>query len=173
MSAEELPNENGVAIEIGLRGIRRGPTRPRKNVLTGEAETYAELEMNDEEYRAATAIMARHGGVDEYGEGRLVLPAARIEVWGFEYDGCMMSLSGDLRTAIEFVFELATAARLIVQFESAAGDASALVTTPKLLAEAQALDAAALEELGSIVLVEDAAAMWRRLRSPDVQAART
>jgi hypothetical protein len=129
--------------------------------------------MDDEEYRAATSIMARYGGVDEYGEGRLGLPGAQAEVWGFEYDGCMMNLSGDLRTACEFVFELATAARLVVQFESAAGDASALVTTPELLAQAQALDDAAREELGPIILVADAAALWLRLRLPDTKAERT
>jgi hypothetical protein len=161
--SEQLPNDRAVAIEIGLRGIRRGPPRPRKNALTGEPEVYAELEMNDDEYLAATAIMARYGGVDEYGEGRLALPAAQVEVWGFEYDGCMMNLSGNLRTACDFVFELATVARLVVQFESTEGDASALVTTPELLTQAQALDEAAREELGPVVLVEDAVAMWRRL----------
>jgi hypothetical protein len=163
--SEEQPNERAVNIEIGLRGIRRGPPRPRKSALTGEQEIYAELEMVDEEYRAATAIMARYGGVDEYGEGRLSLPAAQIEVWGFEYDGCMMNLSGDLRAACDFVFELATAAHLVVQFESVQGDASALVTTPDLLKRVQALDDAAREELGPIVLVADAAAMCERLQS--------
>lgn len=154
---EQRPNNGAVGIEIAVRGIRRGPPRQRKSAFTGELETYAELEMNDAEYDAATAIMARYGTIDEYGEGLLDLPAAKVEVWGFEYDGCMMNLVGDVRSACELVFELATAAHLVVQFDSADGDASALVTTPELLQQASALDAAALEELGPIVLVPDAA----------------
>lgn len=167
--SEERPIERAVGIEIAVRGIRRGPPRARKSPFTGELETYAELEMNDEEYRAAAAIMARYGAVDEYGEGRLALPTAQVEVWGFDYDGCMMNLIGELQSACDFVFELATAARLVVQFESAASDASALVTTPELLSQARALDAAAHEELGPIILVADAAAMWRALARPSAQ----
>lgn len=166
---EERPFERLEGVEIAVRGIRRGPPRARKSPFTGELESYAELEMNDDEYRAATAIMGRHGAVDEYGEGRLDVPTAQIEVWGFDYDGCMMKLLGELRGACELVFELATAARLIVQFESAAGDASALVTTAELLTQARALDEAAHEELGPIVLVADAAAMWRALARPGAQ----
>jgi hypothetical protein len=167
--SEERPIERARGIEIAVRGIRRGPPRARKNPFTGELETYAELEMNDEEHRAATAIMARYGAIDEHGEGRLALPTAQIDIWGFDYDGCMMNLLGELRGACELLFELATAARLIVQFESAAGDASALVTTAALLAQARALDDAAHEELGPIVLVADAAAMWRALARPGAQ----
>ena len=167
--SEERRIERVVGIEIAVRGIRRGPPRARTSPFTGELETYAELEMSDEEYRAAAAIIARHGAVDEHGEGRLDLPAAQIEIWGFDYDGCMMNLIGELRGACDFVFELATAARLVVQFESAAGDASALVTTAELLKQARALDDEAHEELGPIVLVTDAAAMWRALARPGAQ----
>jgi hypothetical protein len=167
--SEERPIVRAIGIEIAVRGIRRGPPRARKSPFTGELETYAELEMNDEEYRAAAAIMARYGAVDEVGEGRLEVPAAQIEIWGFDYDGCMMNLIGELRGACDFLFELATAARLIVQFESAAGEASALVTTAALLTQARALDDAAHEELGPIVLVSDAAAMWRSLARPGAQ----
>lgn len=168
--SEEQPIEGAVGVEIVVRGIRRGPLRTRKNPFTGEVETSAKLEMNDEEFRAATAIMAAYGGIDEYGEGRLALPTAQIEIWGFrDYNGCTINLIGELRGACDFVFELATAARLVVQFESAAGDASALVTTAELLAQARALDDAAHEELGPIVLVADAAAMWRALARPGAQ----
>lgn len=158
-----------MGIEIAVRGMRRGPPRARKSAFTGELETYAELEMNEEEYRAAAALMARYGKVDELGEGRLELPNAQIEVWGFDYDGCMMNLLGELRGACDFVFELATAAHLVVQFESAAGEASALVTTAELLTATRALDAAAHEELGPIVLVTDAAAMWLALAPRSAQ----
>lgn len=161
--------ERVVGVEIAVRGMHRGPPRARKSAFTGDLETYAELEMNDEEYRAAAAIMARYGKLDEHGEGRLELPTAQIEIWGFDYDGCMMNLIGDLRVACDFVFELATGARLIVQFESAAGDASALVTTPELLTETRALDGAAHEELGPIVLVTDATAIWRALAPSGAQ----
>ncbi len=164
--SEELPIERPVGVEIAVRGIRRGPPRERKSPITGMLETYAELEMNDEEYRAAIAIMARYGAVDEYGDGRLDLPTAQIELWGFDRDGCMMNLLGELRGACDFVFELATAAHLIVQFESAVGVGAALVTTPALLTLAHALDDAAHEELGPISLVSDAAAMWRALAPP-------
>lgn len=167
--SEERPIERAPGIEIAVRGIRRGPPRARKSPLSGELETYAELEMNDEEYRAAAALMARYGAVDEYGEGRLDLPTAQIEVWGFDYDGCMMNLRGEVWGACEFVFELATAAHLVVQFESAAGDASALVTTEQSLTQARALDAAAHEELGPIILVPDVPAMWRALAPPGAQ----
>ena len=152
-----------------MRGIRRGPPRARKSPLTGLLETYAELEMNDDEYRSAVAIMARHGKVDEHGEGRLDLPTAQIEIWGFDYDGCMMNLIGELQGACDFVFELATAACLIVQFEAEIGEASALVTTPELLTRTRALDDAAREELGPIVLVADSAAMWRMVSRPGAQ----
>jgi hypothetical protein len=161
--------ERANGIEIAVRGIRRGPPRARKNPFTGEPTTYAELEMNDEEHRAAAAIMARHGAIDEHGGGCLTLPTAQIEVWGFDHDGCMMNLAGELRGACELLFELATTAHLIVQFESPAGDASALVTTEALLAQARALDDAAHEELGPIVLVADAEAMWRALARPGAQ----
>lgn len=161
--------EHAVGIEIAVRGTRRGPPRARKSPFTGDLETYAELEMNDEEYRAAAAIIARYGAVDPSGEGRLDLPTAQIEIWGFDVDGGMMNLVGELRGACDFVFELATAARLVVQFESAAGDASALVTTAEVLKQARALDDDAHEELGPIVLVADPAAMWRALAPPGAQ----
>lgn len=132
-------------------------------------ETYAELEMSDEEYRTAAAILARYGKVDEHGEGRLDLPTAQIEVWGFEFDGAMMNLIGELRGACDFLFELATAARLIVQFESPIGEASALVTTPEALAMTESLDEAAHEELGRIVLAPDPATLWRHLAGPTAQ----
>jgi hypothetical protein len=164
--SEEQVVERAEGIEIAVRGTRRGPPRARKSPLTGAVETYAELEMDDEEYRAAAAVIARHGAVDEHGEARLELPTAQIDIWGFDVDGAMMKLLGDLRGACEFVFELATAARLVVQFESAVGAASALVTTAAALTQARALDAAAHDELGPIVLVDDAAAMWRALAAP-------
>jgi len=163
------PLEPAPGIEIAVRGLRRGPARARKSLLTGQVETYAELEMTDDDFRTAAALLARHGRVDEHGEGRLELPTAQIEIWGFEHDGCMMNLLGELRGACDFVFELATAARLVVQFESPTGEASALVTTEALLAQARALDDAAHEELGPIVLVPDAAAMWRALAPPGTQ----
>lgn len=167
--ADERPGEREVGIEIALRGIRRGPPRARKSPFTGELETYAELEMNAEEHRAAAAIIARHGALDDHGEGRIALPVAQIEIWGFDFDGCMMNLSGDLQSACDFVFELATAARLVVQFEAAPGDPSALVTTAEALTLARALDEAAHEELGPMLLVADAAAMWRALARPDAR----
>lgn len=158
-----------MGVEIAVRGIRRGPPRERKSPFTGELETYAELEMNEAEHRAATAVLAQYGKVDEHGEGRLDLPTAQVEVWGFDYDGCMMNLIGELRGACDFVFELATAARLIVQFESPTSEPSAVVTTPEALALARALDEAAHEELGRIVLVADPVALWRALAGPDAQ----
>lgn len=154
-------------IEIAVRGSRRGPPRPRPSPLTGKLETYAELELSEEDYRAAAEIFARHGKVDEFGEGRLELPTAQVEVWGFDYDGWMMNLAGDLRGACDLVFELATAARLIVQFEGAAGEASALVTTPEVLSRANVLDEAAQDELGPILLAPDADAVWRALARPE------
>ncbi len=156
-----------MGVEIAVRGARRGPPRPRKSPFTGAMETYAELEMTDDEYRAAAALLARYGQVDEYGEGRLDLPTAQVEVWGFDFDGCMMNLIGDLRGACDFVFELATAAHLVVQFEAELGEACALVTTPETLALTQALDEAAHEELGRILLVTDAASLWRALARPE------
>lgn len=169
MSGEPSTTEREVGLEIAVRGIRRGPPRERRSLLTGALETYAELEMTDDEYRAASAIFARYGTIDEYGEGRLALPTASIEVWGFDFDGCMMNLVGDLHGACELLFELATAARLIVQFESAAGDPSALVTTAEVLEQVRALDDAAHDEIGPVILVTDVAAMWRRLARPDAQ----
>src|SRR3954447_7706394 len=103
--SEERLIERAVGIEIAVRGIRRGPPRARKSPFTGELETYAELEMSEEEYRAAAAIIARYGVVDEHGEAHLDLPTAQIEIWGFDRDGCMMNLVGDLRGACDFVFE--------------------------------------------------------------------
>lgn len=156
-----------VGVEIAVRGARRGPPRPRKSPFTGAVETYAELEMTDEEYRAASAVLARYGRIDEYGEGRLTLPAGEVEVWGFDYDGGMMNLIGDLRGGCDLVFELASAARLVVQFEAPHGEACALVTTPEALALTDALDEAAHEELGLIALVADPDALWRTLARPD------
>lgn len=162
--------EASPGVEIALRGIRRGPPRARKSPLTGEQETYAELEMNDAEYHAATSLMARYGAIDEYGEGLLELATAQVEVWGFDYDGCMMRLLGELRCASDFVFALATAAHLVVQFESAGGP-SALVTTPASLDAARALDPAALEGLGPILLAADPAAFCRALAGFDARGA--
>lgn len=125
--------------------------------------------MNDEEYRKAAALLARYGEMNDHGEGRLDLPTAQIEVWGFEIDGAMMNLVGELRGACDFLFELATAARLIVQFESPIGEASALVTTPEALGLTRALDEAAHEELGPIVLAPDPTAVWRALAGPAAQ----
>ncbi len=168
--ANEQPSERVVVgIELAVRGARRGPARARKSPFTGEMESYAELEMTDEEYRAATAVLARYGKVDEYGEGRLDLTTAQIEVWGFDFDGAMINLIGELRGACDVLFELATAASLVVQFESALGEASALVTTPGALALTRALDQAAHEELGPVVLVADAEALWRAIAPPHAQ----
>ncbi|MFO0738313.1 MAG: hypothetical protein U0270_20640 [Labilithrix sp.] len=156
-----------MGIEIAVRGTHRGPPRARKSPFTGAMETYAELEMTDEEYRAASDVIARYGKVDEYGEGRLDLPTAQIEIWGFDFDGCMMNLIGELRGACDFVFELATAARLVVQFESEVGAASALVTSAEAERQAGALDDAAHEELGPILRVTSPAEMWRALAGPN------
>lgn len=124
--------------------------------------------MSDAEYRAASAVVARYGKIDEYGEGRLELFGGEVEVWGFDYDGAMLSLIGDLRGPCDFVFELATAGRLVVQFDAPLGEACALVTTQEVLTLTEALDAAAHEELGPICLVTDSEALWRVLSRPEV-----
>lgn len=164
-----MSEERPIGVEIAVRGTRRGPPRARKSPFTGELETYAELEMSGDEYEEAAAILARYGKIDEYGEGRLVLPTAQVEVWGFDYDGCMMNLVGDLPAACEFLFELASAARLVIQFASSAGAPSAFVTTEDTLRRARALDEAAHDELGPIVLVADAPAIWRLLARPEAE----
>lgn len=153
-----------MGLELAFRGTHRGPERLRKDPFTGTDALHSELEMSAEEHAAACAVIARHGELDAGGDAFLAFTTANVEIWGFDLDGGMMKPIGDLREACSFFFEVATAGRLAIQFETPVADQRAIVTTPEALAQAKALDAAAHEELGPIILVVDAAALFAELQ---------
>ena len=152
-----------MGFEIALRGTHRGPERLRKDPFTGQDALHAELEMSEEEHAAAKAVIAQHAALDAGGDAFLAFTSADVEIWGFDLDGGMMKPIGDLREACTFFFEVATAGRLAIQFESPVAETRAIVTTAEALAQAESLDAAAHEELGRLVLAADSDALFREL----------
>lgn len=124
---------------------------------------HAALVMSAAELDAALAVIARRGGSLDDGGGLLTLAHAAIQFYGFDAEGDLVKVIGDLRTACEFLFELASAGQLVIWNGAADDDRPAsFVTTTDALSRAAALD----DELGTTVLVTSAEHLFVSL-APD------
>jgi hypothetical protein len=145
-----------MGLELMLRGTRRASPREVRNPFTGQLAMHAPLVMSDAELECALAILARHGGrLGEDGGGLVRLDGAALEFSGFDAEGDLVNVSGDLRVACRVLFELAEAGQMAILPDTGDG----LVTSRETLARAQQLT----DELGAPVLVADADALARAL----------
>lgn len=119
---------------------------------------HAPLVMSAEEHSAALAVLARHGGLEEDAGGQIVLEGAALELSGFDEEGALVKIMGDLGVACRALFELATAGELLIVPDE--GDA--FVTTAGALARARQL-ATSDDTFGPFVLVETPAALTAAL----------
>jgi hypothetical protein len=142
-----------MAFELMLRGTRRASPREVRNPFTGQLQTIAPLVMSEAEFEASVAVLARHGGrLDEDGGGLVRLEGAALEFSGFDEEGDLVKVIGDLHVACRVLFELAVAGQMAILPDSGDG----LVTSGAALVRAQQLE----QELGSpVVVVEDAEAL--------------
>lgn len=137
-----------MGFEVHLRGSRRGAPREVRNPFTGALVTHAPLVMSAEEHSAALAVLARYGELDEDGGGQIALEGAALELSGFDEQGALVKVLGDLDVACRALFELATAGELLIVPDE--GDA--FVTTAGALARARQL-ATSDDTFGPFVLV--------------------
>jgi hypothetical protein len=142
-----------MAFELMLRGTRRASPREVRNPFTGLLQMHAPLVMSDAELQASLAVLARHGGrLDEGGGGLVRLEGAALEFSGFNEEGDLVKVNGDLHVACRLLFELAAAAQMAILPDGGDG----LVTSREALVRAQQLE----RELGSpVVVVENAEAL--------------
>lgn len=142
-----------MGFEVMLRGTHRASPREVRNPFTGQMTMHAPLVMNDGELRASLAVLARSGGgLDEIGGGLVRFDGGALQFSGFDEEGDLVKVIGDLPAACGVLFDLATAGQLAILPDSGDG----LVTTEDALGRARDLE----DELGSpIVLVENADAL--------------
>jgi len=154
-----------MGFELTLRGTRRAPPRQGQNPFTGELELHAPLVMSATEHAAMLTVIGRHGGrLDDCGGGRVVLEKAALFFSGFDEEGGLVKVEGDLRLACVVLFDLAEAGQLVVLPDL--GDA--LVTSRSALERATALE----HELGSpTIVVDDAEALAAALSAEYASAA--
>ncbi|MFO0639013.1 MAG: hypothetical protein U0183_07365 [Polyangiaceae bacterium] len=110
---------------------------------------HSPLVMSAEELAAALAVLARYGALDENGDGRALLDGAALELSGFDEQGGLVKVIGDLGVACRALFELATAGELLILPDE--GDAQ--VTTAGALTRARDLSTSEVT-FGRFVLVE-------------------
>src|SRR6266508_6801856 len=94
--------------------------------------------MSEDEHQAALSVIARHGGGIEDGRGSLALAQAEIHFDNFGREGTDVEITGDIDSALDVLFELATAGRLVVVNTHERCDEPELVVT-SAEAHAQAL----------------------------------
>ena len=152
-----------MGFELGLRGTHRDVPREIIDPFTRKPAMHAPLVMSAVELDAARAVIARRGGTLDDGAGLLTLRHAAIQFYGFDAEGDLVKVIGDLRTACEFLFELATEGQLVIWNGAAADDrVASFVTTTAALARTRALD----DELGTTILVTSAEELFVSL-APD------
>ena len=137
-----------MAFEIHLRGSHRGAPREAENPFTKEREMQIPLVMDAGELAAARAILLRDGTVDDEGFAVVASPTFRLQWFGFDEEGGLVEVRGDLKDACERLFELATAGALAIVLTQAEAPVAAVTTTDAFL-RARAL----ADELGEIELV--------------------
>lgn len=113
---------------------------------------HSPLVMSEKELGDALAVLARYGGrLDEDGGGLIVLGGAQLQFSGFDEQGDLVKIIGDLGVACRTLFELATAGQMVIVPD----EGNACVTTAEALGRAASL-AEEDGELGPCVLVESA-----------------
>ncbi len=148
-----------MGFELMLRGTRRASPREVRNPFTGQLQMHAPVAMSETELQGTLAVLARHGGrLDECGSGLVRLEGAALQFSGFNAEGDLIKVIGDLRVACRVLFDLAAAGQMAILPDSGHG----LVTSSEALARAQQLG----EELGTpVFVVENAEALATALTS--------
>jgi hypothetical protein len=146
-----------MGFEVCLRGTHRSAPVQTINPFTRESVMDEPLVMNADELRAAMAVMTRHGATtNDLGVTQVALAKAHLQFMGFDEQGDVPSVVGDLACACEFLFELATAGRMAIQNVYAEeGEPTSYVTSVEAFERAQTLQGE--DDLGPTVLVESAA----------------
>lgn len=126
-----------MAYSFHLTGTRRGPDRALLDPYTGKQAMRATCVMSDDERSAVVAVVAKHGGAIVGGGGTVVLAGAEMSF--VDVDGPMfgVSVTGAIEPAMDVLFEVATAGRLVVVNDHEKCDEPVPVVTTRE-AEAQA-----------------------------------
>jgi hypothetical protein len=145
-----------MSFEVGLRGTHRGAPTQGVDPFTKEPMTYEPLVMSSDELQAAISVMSRYGATTNHvGVTQVVLAKAKLQFTGLDAEGDMPRVDGDLASACEFLFELATAGQMaIYNVYSEEGEPACYVTTPEAYERAQTLQDE--DDLGPTVLIENA-----------------
>ncbi|MFO0675925.1 MAG: hypothetical protein U0169_05290 [Polyangiaceae bacterium] len=145
---------------FSLTGTNRAEPRAAINPFTGGSEMLPTFAMNADERAAVQAVVRRHGGTFEAGEGDLVVAGARMHFEDFGGLRCAVSIEGAIESAIAVLFELAAAGRLVVLNEHESCDEPIPVVTT---AEARAQAIASDVEDGDVELATDVGRFLRVL----------
>ncbi len=99
------------------------------------------LVMSPDEWQAAMSVMSRHGATTNHiGVTDVILPRAHLQFMGFDADGDMPKVFGDLACACEFLFELATAGHMaIFNVYAEDGEPTSYVTTAEAMERVRTL----------------------------------
>ncbi|MBS2013565.1 MAG: hypothetical protein JST00_11790 [Deltaproteobacteria bacterium] len=128
-----------MAYLFSLTGTRPGEPRTAVNPFTGEPGLYTPFVMSDEQHAAVVAVIKGHGGVVEAGTGRLAASGAELRFDDLGGPRCRVTIEGAIEPAIAVLFEIATAARVVVMNEHEACDEPVpVVTTAEAHAQAVA-----------------------------------
>lgn len=139
-----------MAYSFKLTGTRRGPDRDAINPFTAKPAIVPTFLMSDEERAAVLAVVSRHGGVIESRRGSVVLSGAEMTFRDFDGPRFGVSITGAIEPAIEVLFEIAIAGRLVVMNDHEKCDEPVpVVTTAETAAQAEASGV----ELGPLELV--------------------
>ena len=123
---------------FSLTGTRRGPDREAISPFTGKPAMFPTFLMSDEERAAVLAAISRHGGAIADRRGSVVLPGAEITFREFDGARFGVSITGAIEPAIAFLFEIATAGRLVVMNDHEKCDEPVpVVTTAEAAAQAK------------------------------------
>jgi len=109
--------------------------------------------MSEDEHRAALSVIARHDGGIEGGRGSLALAKAEIRFGDFGDEGTDVEITGDIDSALDVLFEIATAGRMVVINTHEKCDEPVPVVTT---ADARAQALASEHDFGRPTLVNDA-----------------
>jgi hypothetical protein len=118
-------------------------------------QMHSPVVMSEKELGAALSVLGRYGGgLDEDGGGLVVLDGAELQFSGFDEEGDLVKILGDLRVACRTLFELATVGQMVIMPD----EGNAYVTTAEALGRAEEL-ATEEEAFGPCTLVENADAL--------------
>ncbi len=126
-----------MSYEFELYGTRTGPSREGRNPFTGKPATIPTFVMNEAEHAAVLEVITRHGGTMRDGGGAIVLACAELTFGDLAGPSFRASVTGAIEPAIEVLFEVATAGRLVITNERS-DEPVPVVTTAEAAAQAEA-----------------------------------